>query len=141
MVRLRPVRLQLVRLRRPPRKNLLSDVLLVCKALGLPVLEPLGHARLCKLTSLALGCAHMAVAVTAAVCIIGVTGQGKGGSGAGAGALLAPSCWEDEGHLAAAARVVEACVRYPSFRRLFVPLNEALRERSLNTIGLSGAYR
>uniref|UniRef100_A0A4D5RX34 Putative e3 ubiquitin-protein ligase ubr4 n=1 Tax=Ixodes scapularis TaxID=6945 RepID=A0A4D5RX34_IXOSC len=52
----------------------------------------------------------MAVAVTAAVCIIGVTGQGKGGSGAGAGALLAPSCWEDEGHLAAAARVVEACL-------------------------------
>ncbi|KAK8779264.1 hypothetical protein V5799_019395 [Amblyomma americanum] len=90
-------------------KALFADILLVCKCLGLPVLEPLGEARLKRLVRLALGCGHMAVAVTQAVCVLGVSSTG-GGSQPASGATKGVPCWDDEGHMALAAHVVEACL-------------------------------
>lgn len=84
----------------------------MCKCLSLPVLEPLGEARLQRLARLALGCGHMAVAVTQAVCVLGVSSTGAGAVAAAqnASAGKGAPCWDEEGHLAVAARLVEACV-------------------------------
>ncbi|XP_065311151.1 E3 ubiquitin-protein ligase UBR4 isoform X4 [Dermacentor albipictus] len=90
-------------------KALFADIALVCKCLGLPVLEPLGEVRLQRLVRLALGCGHMAVAVTQAVCVLGVSSSG-GSSQPASGTTKGVPCWDDEGHLALATRVVEACL-------------------------------
>ncbi|XP_077538894.1 E3 ubiquitin-protein ligase-like protein poe isoform X3 [Haemaphysalis longicornis] len=93
-------------------KSLFLDVALVCKCLSLPVLEPLGEARLQRLARLALGCGHMAVAVTQAVCVLGVSSTGAGAVAAAqnVSAGKGAPCWDEEGHLAVAARLVEACL-------------------------------
>uniref|UniRef100_A0A2R5LN58 Putative e3 ubiquitin-protein ligase ubr4 n=1 Tax=Ornithodoros turicata TaxID=34597 RepID=A0A2R5LN58_9ACAR len=84
-------------------KTLLGDISLVCKALSLPVLEPLNESRVRRLVTLALGCVHMSVAVAAAASFLGVSGQppNKGG-------VLIPYR-EDEGDVSTV-RIVEACL-------------------------------
>nr|XP_037270039.1 E3 ubiquitin-protein ligase UBR4-like [Rhipicephalus microplus] len=88
-------------------KTLCAEIALVRKCLNLPVLEPLGEVRLQRLVRLALGCGHMAVAVTQAVCVLGVSSSGGISQPASGNAK---AVWEDDGHLALAARAVEACL-------------------------------